>query len=878
MMGKKARPDTPRSNAAQPATMSRAKAIAHSQMLLGTASVLNLVIENIPAMVAVKEARELRFVLLNRAGEDLTGVDRHESLGKNDFELFPKDQAEFFVARDREVLASGQMLVIPEEQITTRHKGVRTLRTVKMPVLDDAGLPQYLLAMSEDITEQKRAEAALATSERRWAFALESAGQGVWEADIANDTVYYSPTWKRIRGFDPNEDVGSNTETWLERVHPDDRERIRETIAKQDAGEIPRNAFEYRERHRDGHYIWISSKGAPDAWAPDGRPMRMFGTDTDVTQRKEQEQQLQEVTHRLEVALRVSRLGVFEGNLKTGELFWDDRVREIFGIPSSQTHLLTGVDWERAIHPEDAPQTLLALAEALAAKTTLRQQYRIIRPNGEIRTIAAHAAYFEDADGAPKIIGANADITEEVALAESLRVANVLAEARNAELEAAKARIETQSLHDALTGLPNRRYLDEIIAGFARQSVEGRQSGLAVLHIDLDRFKQINDTLGHTAGDAVLKHVAKLLLDAAGAGNFVARVGGDEFVIVCLNQTAPQKLTVLAERIISAVQQPIPYEGHSCRVGASIGIAIEAGTVIDPRRILINGDMALYRAKERGRNRHEFFSRALQEELESNKRIADDILRGIEHAEFTPYYQPVVDARTYAPVGAEALVRWRHPTEGILTPDRFLKIAEDLNVLAAIDREVLSQAIVDLGHWRSRGLPIESISVNVSFRRLSDDDLVPSLRELNIEPGTVSFEFLESIFLDEFDDRVAWNIDAIKEMGIGIDVDDFGTGHTSFVSLLRLMPRRFKIDRQLIELVATSEGQKRLVSSIVDIGRTLGIKVVAEGVETMEQARVLREIGCDFLQGYAFARPMPAEDLERWLQGAITGASTTTSR
>jgi EAL domain-containing protein (putative c-di-GMP-specific phosphodiesterase class I) len=256
----------------------------------------------------------------------------------------------------------------------------------------------------------------------------------------------------------------------------------------------------------------------------------------------------------------------------------------------------------------------------------------------------------------------------------------------------------------------------------------------------------------------------------------------------------------------------------------------------------------------------------LQEELESNKRIADDILRGIENAEFTPYYQPVVDARTYEPVGVEALVRWRHPTEGILTPDRFLKIAEDLNVLPAIDREVLSRAIVDLGHWRSRGLPIESISVNVSFRRLSDDDLVPSLRELNIEPGTVSFEFLESIFLDEFDDRVAWNIDAIKEMGIGIDVDDFGTGHTSFVSLLRLMPRRFKIDRQLIELVATSEGQKRLVASIVDIGRTLGIKVVAEGVETMEQARVLREIGCDFLQGYAFARPMAAEHLEAWLQ------------
>ena len=192
-------------------------------------------------------------------------------------------------------------------------------------------------------------------------------------------------------------------------------------------------------------------------------------------------------------------------------------------------------------------------------------------------------------------------------------------------------------------------------------------------------------------------------------------------------------------------------------------------------------------------------------------------------------------------------------------------MAEDLNVLAAIDREVLSTAKSDFERWKSDGLPIESVSVNVSFRRLSDEDLIPALRKLKIQPGTISFEFLESIFLDEFDDRVARDIDGIKEMGIGIDVDDFGTGHTSFVSLLRLMPRRFKIDQQLIKPVATSAEQRRLVASIVDIGRTLGIKVVAEGVETMEQARVLSEIGCDFLQGDAFARPMPAHELERWL-------------
>jgi EAL domain-containing protein (putative c-di-GMP-specific phosphodiesterase class I) len=208
-------------------------------------------------------------------------------------------------------------------------------------------------------------------------------------------------------------------------------------------------------------------------------------------------------------------------------------------------------------------------------------------------------------------------------------------------------------------------------------------------------------------------------------------------------------------------------------------------------------------------------------------------------------------------------VRWNHPTEGILSPARFLKIAEELNVLATIDRSILEQVIADQAGWREQGVNVPSVSVNVSFRRLGDDQLIPSLRQLQIAPGTISFEFLESIFLDDFDETVAWNIDALKEMGIGIDVDDFGTGHTSFVSLLKLSPRRFKIDRQLIAPIAQSRGQRRLVGSIIEIGKTLGIEVVAEGVETMEQADILGELGCDVLQGYAFAHPMPAAQLTR---------------
>jgi EAL domain-containing protein (putative c-di-GMP-specific phosphodiesterase class I) len=224
-----------------------------------------------------------------------------------------------------------------------------------------------------------------------------------------------------------------------------------------------------------------------------------------------------------------------------------------------------------------------------------------------------------------------------------------------------------------------------------------------------------------------------------------------------------------------------------------------------------------------------------------------------------------VDARTLDVVGVEALLRWNHPIDGLIGPFRFLKIAENLDVLRTIDHLVLKQTIRDLEHWQATGLDIPSASVNVTFRRLSDENLLSGLSELNIKPGTISFEFLESIFLDEFDDTIALNIAGLRDRGISVDVDDFGTGHTSIVSLLKLSPRRFKIDRQLVDPVVRGPEHRRLVASIVDIGKSLGIGVVAEGVETMEHARILRDIGCDFLQGYAFARPMPAEQIAGWM-------------
>ncbi len=743
------------------------------------------------------------------------------------------------------------------------------------PIRDGAGEVVQLMAEATDITALKRAETELAQSQMRWSHALESAGQGVWEWSRGDPQTRGSRTWKMMRGYAPDEDIDFTFEAWLGRLHPGDRDRIRATILQQQDNRLEYNSFEYRERHKAGHYVWINSVGAAVEWDENGTPIRRIGTDTDITERKLAEQRVLDLSRRLDLALEASRFGVFEVQLHDGSVLWDDRLCEVSGIDRRNAPK-TVAELEAAMHPDDVGKVRQALDMAGGA-SNFEVEYRFVRPDGASRTMRSRGARFQDAHSAPRLIGLTWDVTEEVALTQSLQVAKHLAESRNVELERAKERLEFQSLHDALTGLPNRRYLDKVLERHARQSLP-EAGNMALLHIDLDGFKQINDTLGHIAGDAMLIHVAGLLRENIGSQQFAARVGGDEFIIACPGETRPERLQALAGRLIEAIRQPVPHQGQLCRLGASIGIAVEQGSDFNAQRVLINADVALYQAKGKGRNRHEFFSAALQEEIASEKHIADDILRGIEQNEFVPHYQPLVDASTFELVGLEALARWNHPVDGLLAPFRFLKVAERLDVLGAIDHMILERSIKDMEGWQALGVNVPSVSVNVTFQRLTDDKLLPGLRSLDIRPGTISFEFLESIVLDELDDKVAATIEQLRELGIAIDVDDFGTGHTSIVSLLKLSPRRLKIDRQLISPVAQSPEQRRLIAAIVDIGASLGIAVVAEGVETMEEAAILRDLGCDALQGYAFARPMPATEIAAWIRTSSGKAPSEASR
>ncbi len=423
------------------------------------------------------------------------------------------------------------------------------------------------------------------------------------------------------------------------------------------------------------------------------------------------------------------------------------------------------------------------------------------------------------------------------------------------------------ALHDALTELPNRRFLEDRLTAYTKLLAFGDMP-LAVLHIDLDRFKEINDTMGHAAGDQVLKRAAAVLTDLSGNDDFIARVGGDEFIMLCpMLDCAPlerQRIERLGDGIVSALAEPIMIEEEEARFGASVGIAFSTSETKELSSLVVDADIALYQAKEAGRNQAQVFSASIATALSQRRSLRDDLLAAVERDEFIPFFQPKYDAITHKMTGVEALARWQHPTKGLLTPDQFLAAANDMKIVHDIDQQVLWKATCVLNDlWNNHGLRIPELSVNISQQRLFDPMLLRSLDGL-IGDFRVSFELLESIFFDEQGDKFHWMLDQLRERGIGVQIDDFGSGRASISALMNIGPERLKIDRHLVQPILEREANAQLIKGIVDIARSMDIGVTAEGVETMQHADLLRDLGCDTLQGYAFARPMSAEALKEF--------------
>ncbi|MCH2165706.1 MAG: EAL domain-containing protein [Marinovum sp.] len=433
-------------------------------------------------------------------------------------------------------------------------------------------------------------------------------------------------------------------------------------------------------------------------------------------------------------------------------------------------------------------------------------------------------------------------------------------ELENKRLHALATSVAQDANEDALTGLSNRRHFEvEVKSWIKRLKEEERE--FAVLYIDLDRFKFVNDTLGHEAGDSLLVSVADILRELTDEEDLIARLGGDEFAILRPLGDSALSISGLADEIVQRLQAPFFCDGKSTATSTSIGVAIAKATSQNPERIVANADEALYHAKSQGKGRWSFFTEEMHIKSVATKKLATDLFAACDREEFIPYFQPIVDAQTGELACAETLVRWAHPSRGILPPAAFLDTAEQVGILKRLDAIVFSGLKSAMAAFDEAGVRLPRAAINVSAARLMDPTFIHDIRSSGIDPNRLTIEILESVYLDRLGDLVQWTIGELDEIGVHIALDDFGTGHASISGLLDIKPSILKIDRSFIQPIVEDSSKHLLVSSIIGIGKTLGMHVVAEGVETEEHARVVSRLGCNYLQGYHFGRPMSAQDL-----------------
>jgi diguanylate cyclase (GGDEF)-like protein len=438
----------------------------------------------------------------------------------------------------------------------------------------------------------------------------------------------------------------------------------------------------------------------------------------------------------------------------------------------------------------------------------------------------------------------------------------------------AEQQIEYQAYHDAVTGLANRRLFQEHLS-IALALAARRQRIVAVLFLDLDHFKVVNDTLGHTMGDALLRLVAARLKACVHEGDTVARVGGDEFTIVLQDLEKKEEALLMAQTVLRAIAEPIDLDGHRLYATASIGITVFPDDGADAETLLKNADGAVYRAKAAGRNTYQMSTLELSRSMQERLTLETDLHQAIERGEFVLHYQPQIDVRTMKIVGMEALVRWNHPARGLLLPEHFIGVAEERGFIVLIGDWVLREACWQARQFQDKGFPNFRVAVNLSARQFHDDTLIETvaaaLRDTGLEPSALELEITESVAMEDVD-LTASVLASLRRTGVRIAIDDFGTGHSSLGYLKRFPIDALKIDRHFVEDLPDGFEDAAIVRAVVQLARGLDLRVIAEGVETQQQLDFLQHHACLEVQGYHFSYPVPAGEFARMLdQGTETG-------
>ncbi|MGH9041732.1 MAG: EAL domain-containing protein [Acidimicrobiia bacterium] len=552
-------------------------------------------------------------------------------------------------------------------------------------------------------------------------------------------------------------------------------------------------------------------------------------------------------------AQRTARLGSYTWDLRTSVSIWSDEMYRILGFDPGQVDN-HGEAFAACVHPGDRERVFEAWQAAPKTAVATSLEYRIILPTGDTRWVHGQVRPVFDDGSLMQLSGTVQDITER---------------------KLAEEAILFQAGHDSLTQLPNRAlFLDRLGQVLARR--HRHPSGTAVLFLDLDRFKWLNDSLGHAAGDELLVTVAARLQNAMRTEDTVARFGGDEFVVVCADLADEAEAEAMADRLASVLAAPLVIAGEETTVTVSIGIAYSPpeSTEATPESLVRDADAAMYRAKEQGRNRYAVFDTTTLELALARHETANALRRGIDRGELVVHYQPALDLASGRVVGVEGLVRWNHPQRGLLAPAEFISLAEETGLVVPIGTEVLATACRQVMAWQQGGGGQNemSLSVNLAARQLLAPDLCAvveeALTDSGFEADRLCLEITESALLEDSDSSTR-ALNRLKALGVRIGVDDFGTGFSTLTYLKRFPVDILKIDRSFVAGVCRDREDRAIVASIVDLAHAFGLTTTAEGVETAEQLTELRSLGCEQGQGYLWSRPLPADAAGGWIAARV---------
>ena len=641
-----------------------------------------------------------------------------------------------------------------------------------------------------------------------------------------------------LTGYTPDELVANRCVSYGDLIHADDRTGVAETTAGSPA-HGGRYTIEYRLLHRDGSHRWVSERGvrvydqAADSW-------QFEGFIEDISERKRANEALREAEQRYHSIFEHALEGIFHSTPDGRFLVANPALARILGYESPEQLIAELRSIPQQIYVEQ--QRRVEFKEQIEAQGSVSGfELQAFRKQGEVIWVSINAQVRRDAGGHVLFYeGTMEDITDR---------------------RVYQAQIERQANYDALTGLANRTLLNGRLHQAIGRAAQG-STQIAVAFIDLDQFKFINDTYGHELGDNLLQSMADRLRSCVRDTDTVARHGGDEFVLLLTGYGAAD-LPAVVQRVHAAIAMPWQSGRREFHVSSSIGVAVYPNDGVTADVLLRNADAAMYKAKDNGRNGYQFFTAELNHALVERLDIERRLRGALSRRQFLLHYQPRIDMDTGRIAGAEALLRWRVPQQGLVSPSRFISVAEDTGLIVPIGRWVLQAACQQARDWQNEGLPPLIVSVNVSPRQFREGSIVDTigeaLRDSGLAAQYLQIELTEGLAMHGAEKYVHM-LGQIKALGVQIAVDDFGTGYSSLSYLKRFPVDQLKVDRAFVTDLATDPDDAVIVQAIIALGHKLNLRVVAEGVETREQLEFLRRSGCDEMQGFLFGRPMIAAD------------------